>query len=116
MNERVKEVRQALGLSGAKFGESIGLQRSAISKIERGAVGLSEANILSICREYNVNEDWLRTGEGEMFRSAGEISLDELADRESVDDLEMAIIQAYFSIDKDLRREALAQFKKSLGR
>ena len=74
MGERVKELRTALGLSGEKFGEKIGVKRSAISDIERGRNNLSEQNILAICREFNVNEDWLRYGTGEMFK---DMSLDE---------------------------------------
>ena len=74
MGERVKELRKALGLSGEKFGEKIGVTRSAISDIERGRKGLSDSNILAICREFNVNEEWLRTGTGEMFK---DMTLDE---------------------------------------
>ena len=74
MGERVKELRKVLGLSGEKFGEKIGVTRSAISDIERGRNGLSEQNILAICREFNVNEEWLSTGTGEMFK---DMSLDE---------------------------------------
>ena len=74
MGERVKELRKALGLSGEKFGEKIGVTRSAISDIERGRNGLSDSNILAICREFNVNEEWLRTGSGEMFK---DMTLDE---------------------------------------
>ncbi len=74
MGERVKELRKVLGLSGEKFGEKIGVTRSAISDIERGRNGLSDSNILAICREFNVNEEWLRTGSGEMFK---DMTLDE---------------------------------------
>jgi hypothetical protein ELI_1263 len=74
MNERVKELRKALGLSGEKFGEKIGLKKVAVSQIETGRNNLTEQNIISICREFNVNEDWLRYGTGEMFK---EKSLDE---------------------------------------
>lgn len=74
MGERVKELRKVLGLSGEKFGEKIGVTRSAISDIERGRNGLSEQNILAICREFNVNEEWLRSGTGEMFK---DMTLDE---------------------------------------
>lgn len=74
MGERVKELRKALGLSGEKFGEKIGVTRSAISDIERGRNGLSDSNILAICREFNVNEEWLRSGTGEMFK---DMTLDE---------------------------------------
>lgn len=67
MNERVKELRLHLGLSGEKFGEKIGIKKSSLSQIETGKNSLTEQNILSICREFHVNEKWLRTGEGEMF-------------------------------------------------
>lgn len=74
MGERVKELRKALGLSGEKFGEKIGLKRNSLSQIETGKNNLSEQNILAICREFNVNEEWLRTGTGEMFK---DMTLDE---------------------------------------
>ena len=74
MNDRIKKLRKELGLSGEKFGEKIGVKKAAISKIESGVVGLSDSNILAICREFNVNENWLRTGSGEMFK---DMTLDE---------------------------------------
>ena len=74
MGERVKELRKVLGLSGEKFGEKIGLKRNSLSQIETGKNNLSEQNILAICREFNVNEEWLRTGTCEMFK---DMSLDE---------------------------------------
>lgn len=69
MNERVKELRTALGLSAEKFGGKIGVTRSAISKMELGVCNISEQSIISICREFNVNEEWLRNGTGEMFNT-----------------------------------------------
>ena len=69
MNERVKELRSALGLSAEKFGGKIGVTRSAISKMELGVCNISEQSIISICREFNVNEEWLRNGTGEMFNN-----------------------------------------------
>ena len=74
MGERVKELRKALGLSGEKFGEKIGLKRNSLSQIENGKINLIYQNILAICREFNVNEDWLRYGTGEMFK---DMTLDE---------------------------------------
>lgn len=67
MNERVKELRKALGLSGEKFGERIGLKKSVISQMETGKTGTTDQTIKTICREFNVNEEWLRYGNGEMF-------------------------------------------------
>lgn len=67
MNARVRELRKALGLSCELFGQKIGVGKNAISRIETGKNGLTEQNIKLICGEFNVNEDWLRTGQGEMF-------------------------------------------------
>lgn len=66
-NERVKEVRKSLGLTQEKFGERVGLKKSAISQIESGINGVTDQLRLAVFREFNVNEDWLRTGEGSMF-------------------------------------------------
>lgn len=66
-NERVKEVRKSLGLTLEKFGNKLGVQKSAISKIEKGENSLTDANIKAICREFGVDYIWLTTGDGEMF-------------------------------------------------
>lgn len=74
MNERIKAIRKSffINLSQEAFGNRIGLTKAAISKIESGVSNPSEQTILSICREFNVNEDWLRTGSGEMFNQLSE--------------------------------------------
>ena len=66
MNERIKELRKALGLTQQVFAEHIGLKQNSIALIESGKRNTSTQAILSICREFNVNENWLRTGEGQM--------------------------------------------------
>lgn len=66
-NERIKEVRKSLGLTLDKFGERIGLKKSAVSLIENGKNSVTDANIKAICREFNVDYIWLTTGDGEMF-------------------------------------------------
>ena len=64
MNERVKQLRKCLGLTMEKFGDRLGVTRTAISNIEAGNRGVTEQMLRSICREFKVNEVWLRTGEG----------------------------------------------------
>ena len=71
-NDRIKEARKSLGLTQDKFGERLGVGRSAISNIEAGSRGVTDQLRLSVCREFNVNEDWLRTGEGSMFSEPDE--------------------------------------------
>ena len=65
--ERVKQARKSLGLTMEKFGERLGVTKTAISLIESGKNNLTDANIKAICREFNVDYIWLTTGEGEMF-------------------------------------------------
>lgn len=67
MNERIKELRKALGLTLDKFGERVGVSRSAMGNIENGVRGVTDQMFKSICREFNVREEWLRTGEEPMF-------------------------------------------------
>ena len=66
-NERIKEVRKSLGLTLEKFGERIGLKKSAVSLIENGKNSVTDANVKAICREFGVDYIWLTTGDGEMF-------------------------------------------------
>lgn len=66
-NERVKELRKTLRLTQEKFGERIGVKKNTISQIESGVNGVTDQLRLAVCREFRVSEDWLRTGEGEMF-------------------------------------------------
>lgn len=65
--ERIKEIRKTLGLTLEKFGERIGVTKTAISNIENGNRNVTEHMIKSICREFNVDYIWLTTGEGNMF-------------------------------------------------
>lgn len=65
--ERLRNIRKTLNLTLEKFGEKLGVGKTAISKLEKGENSITDQMMLSICREYNVNENWLRTGEGDMF-------------------------------------------------
>ncbi len=67
MNERIKFLRKELGLTQSQFGEKLGLKGNTITNYETKLRTPSDAVVLSICREFDVNETWLRTGEGEMF-------------------------------------------------
>ena len=65
--ERIKDVRNSFGLTLEKFGEKLGVTKTAISRIEKGERSLTEQMTKSICREFSVDYMWLTTGEGEMF-------------------------------------------------
>lgn len=72
MNERIKDLRKSLGLTQLEFGEQVGVKANTIGNYEIGLRTPSDAVIRAICREFNVNEKWLRTGEGEMFNPQDE--------------------------------------------
>lgn len=67
LHDRIKLLRKILGLTQEKFGEKIGLKKNSISQIENGINSLTEQLLISICREFNVREEWLRNGTGEIF-------------------------------------------------
>ena len=67
MHNRIKEVRKALNLTQTDFGAKIGVKGNTITNYESGLRTPSDAVIFSICREFGVDENWLRTGEGEML-------------------------------------------------
>lgn len=66
--ERIKEIRTTLGLSQTEFGLRVGVKQGTVAGYENGAWVPLDTVVASICREFNVNEAWLRTGDGEMFR------------------------------------------------
>ena len=68
MKNQIIALRKELGLSQAKFAEKLKLSRNFIGLIESGERSISERTINDICRIFNVNNHWLRTGEGEMFK------------------------------------------------
>lgn len=67
MNERMKQLRKTLGLTQQDFADRLGIKRGAIANYEIGRNEPIDAVVSLICREFDVNEHWLRTGEGEMF-------------------------------------------------
>ena len=67
MKDRIKKIRKELDLTQQEFADKIGIKRNSVAKYETGENVPSAASISLICREFDVNEEWLRTGIGEMF-------------------------------------------------
>lgn len=68
MNERLKELRKTLKLTQQEFADRLNIKRGAIANYEIGRNVPIDAVVSLICKEFNVNEDWLRNGSGEMFK------------------------------------------------
>lgn len=103
IGERIKNIRQALGKTQQEFADSIGLKRNTIATYEMGKSIPSDRTIADICREFGVSEEWLRTGQGEMFV---QISPDEELDYilgqigAGTDETIVRIIRAYWKLDE----------------
>lgn len=67
MNERLKKLRKTLDMTQQEFADKIGIKRNSLANYETGRNTPIDAIIVSICREFNVNEEWLREGKGDMF-------------------------------------------------
>lgn len=104
MNNRLKELRKALGLSQKAFAEKLGITDSGLSNLESGKRNLTEQMVISICREFNVNRAWLVEGVGDVFTNIPETVLDELALQYDLSDEERKLVADFCSLPKDQRR------------
>ena len=104
MNERLRAVRKALNLNQKEFGAKIGITDAAISKLESGQNRLTKQAISAICREFNVNYEWLTTGTGEMFTSIPQNIFDALCDQYELDEFDRSLVREYLKLDARDRR------------
>lgn len=111
MHNRIKEVRIQSNLALRPFGEKIGISATSIMRIEKGENNPSEQTIRAICSVFNVNRQWLETGEGEMYVPRGEDAafMERVLAEHGSDPLLKAFLSAYLDLD-DQRRKALEDF------
>ena len=103
MKDRIREVREHFGLSMEKFGSRIGIGKASISLLESGKNNPSVQTITLICREFGVNEQWLRTGEGEMFEQTWASVLDRLSTEYDLSREQRSVIEAFLDLDPQER-------------
>lgn len=113
-NDRIKELRLALGLNQQEFGARIGIKVSAVSYLESGKSRLTESNAILICREFNVNRDWLLNGTGEMFQPNSQDAVDALAEQYDLTPLERDMVENYCRLSKAQRLAFWDVMQKSL--
>ena len=104
MNERLKVIRKELSLSQEAFGKKLGVTGTAISRMEIGNRAVTEQMILAICREFNVREEWLRNGSGEMFLDFTEDEFTKAAASLSNDAFVRSLIVEYWKLDEDSKQ------------
>lgn len=118
MNERIKELRKSLGLTQEKFSSRIGIKRNTLANYEIGRNDPIDGIVFSICREFNVNEQWLRTGEGEMFEKQNNAAVAKAAQLlGKKDPIFEAFVETYADLspsDRDILLKTSMKFLKSL--
>lgn len=117
MNERIKAIRETLGMSRATFGEKLGISGDVVNNLERGRVDIKEDRIKLICSVFAINEEWLRTGAGEMYDlpedETAAIVSDLLEDDNPFYDIIKGIMKTYQGLDEK-SQNVLLDFSKGL--
>ena len=103
LNERLAALRKKLGYTTRTFAEKLNLSAGAITNMEKGNRNITERTISDICREFNINEHWFRTGEGTMFQDTDKSLLGELTAKFHLDNLDVKILEAYLKLPSEQR-------------
>ena len=113
MNERIKELRKEyLHLSQTEFGERLGVSRSVINNIERNALARPDQKLSLIklmCNVFNVNEEWIVNGVGDMFVETPSSTMDQLRKEFNLDDFSYHLVYQYLKLGSD-QRQAVRDF------
>ena len=101
MKDRIKELRKSLGLTQQEFGDRLGVKRNTIASYETGVNTPIDSIFMSICREFSVNESWLRTGEGEMFSSSLYDELDKVVEKYHLNDKAGEMLRKFVELPQE---------------
>ena len=115
INERLKYFRKEIKRMNQKeFAKILGVTQSGISYMEQNGSTIADSSIKSICSVCNINEEWLRNGTEPMYIQPATFSLDDFAKSKGATPLELEILKTYFELDPEIRKAAMAFFKKKL--
>lgn len=119
MNERLKQIRDYMKMNQSEFSKLIGMGQSSLGMMEVGKRDILERHIKTICSICSseifpavINEDWFRTGEGNMIIYPDYFSLDEYVKNKNGTQIEIEIIKAYFELEPIIRQAIIKHFKE----
>ena len=99
IGERIKELRKALRMTQTAFADRIGIRQNSVALLEMGRNTPSDQTVAFICREFRVNEEWLRTGAGDMFVPTPASIVDELAEEYHLCPEAQAMVEKFITLD-----------------
>ncbi len=108
-NTRIKKLRKALDLTQQEFADRLGMKQNTIATYEMGRSTPGSPTIVSICREFRVNEEWLRTGSGEMFLPPPADAIDKLIEEYKLPREFRSLIDKYLDLTPD-QQEAVVKY------
>lgn len=109
IGNRIRFFRKFLGLNQTDFGKPLGLKQAIIGQYETGIRNIPNRNIDILCKSYNINKDWLLTGQGEMQNQNSINLLEELSQNQDLTELDIQFLKKYLKLSKQ-NRELLANF------
>ena len=112
IHERIKSFRKSLHLTQEEFASKIQVSRSNLGNIETGTISLTQRVITSICSAFSINEEWLRTGEGDMKQTGDNPILVQLRKEYSLDALDEIILRSFLELKPEQRAAVTAYITK----
>lgn len=109
MNERIRKLRKALDMTQQAFADKLGVKRNTVGQWECGINSITDQIVLSICREFNVSEDWLRYGTGDMFLPEETDEFDSIVKKYGLSEADRLLIERYVT-SGDKVRKAIVDF------
>lgn len=103
VHERLKFIREDLGMSRAVFGSTLGVSGDVINNMERGRVELKEHMLRLICKTHRVNYFWITKEEGEPYIGPPDILMDDVIEEYQLDDMDREIIEEYVKLKPETR-------------
>ncbi|WP_196606521.1 helix-turn-helix domain-containing protein [Pectinatus frisingensis] len=107
LNKRVKEVRNHLKYSQKEFASKLGLTQAGVSWMEQAGKNISDQNIRLMCSLFNINEDWLRNGNGEMFSENDDSIFNTFAQKYNLSPAEQEAARYCLQLTSEQRQEVL---------
>lgn len=111
IQERIRFIRkEVLKLNQADFAQKIKISRSNLGNIETGSVNLTDRIVYQICQTFDINEEWLRTGNGEMYAENDESIVRELIEKYHMTENQQRIMYAFLAMDDEKRERVATAF------
>ena len=107
MSNRIRELRDALGLSQSSFGDRLGVSRDVVNNLEHSRAPLNELKEKAICSTFNVRREWLLSGSGDMFNETDDSLFESFSHRYDLTEEEQAVARYCLSLSPEQRHDLL---------